>query len=144
MIGEHTIKSLDETKIFASEIADWVKIGDVIALIGNLGTGKTTFTQGFAKAIGVKESVGSPTFKLISEYKGQNYWLYHIDCYRLENAIQFINIGGDEYLKNENGVTLIEWADIIEEILPKDTVYINLKRVKENSDYREIKVSRKQ
>lgn len=142
MIGKYSINSLDETRKFAFDIAVWVKKGDVIALIGNLGTGKTTFTQGFASAIEIKESVKSPTFKLISEYQGRDFWLYHIDCYRLDNVQQFINIGGEEYLQNNNGVTLIEWANIIEEILPKDTIYIRFKRVLDNPNAREITISK--
>ena len=85
-------------------------------LYGKAGTGKTTFVQGLAMAIGIKERVGSPTFKLVSEYEGKDYVLYHIDAYRLEGVNDFLNIGGEEYLKPRKGITLIEWADIIEEI----------------------------
>jgi len=140
--GKHFIRSLEETKIFAEMVSENVKKGDVLALIGNLGTGKTTFTQGFANAIGVDESVGSPTFKLISEYKSNKFWLYHIDCYRLDNSQQFINIGGGEYLHNENGVTLIEWADIIEDVLPQETIFIRFKRIVDNPNRREITISK--
>ncbi len=134
-------KSLDETKQLAAKITKAVSSGNIIVLIGDLGTGKTAFTQGFAKAMGIKETVGSPTFKLISEYKGVKYLLYHIDCYRLKNAQQFINIGGEEYLAPDKGVTLIEWADIIEEILPKDTIKIIFKRIDSNPNHREITIS---
>lgn len=134
-------KSLGETRQLAAKIAKKVSVGNVIGLIGDLGTGKTTFTQGFAQAMGIKETVGSPTFKLISEYKGVKYLLYHVDCYRLKNAQQFINIGGEEYLTPEKGVTLIEWADIIEEILPKETIKIILKRIDSNPNHREIIIS---
>ena len=84
--------SLGETKKFAKLIAENIPIGKVIALIGNLGTGKTTFTQGFASAMGIKERVGSPTFKLVSEYSGKNGSLYHIDAYRLDGAKEFLKI----------------------------------------------------
>ena len=136
------VKSVSETINQAHKIAHAVKAGEVYALIGNLGTGKTTFTQGFAEAIGVTDSVGSPTFKLISEYQGSDFWLYHIDCYRLENPQQFINIGGEEYLDNPNGVTLIEWADIIEDVLPNNTIYIKFNRIAGNTEYREITINR--
>ena len=89
--------SEDETKNFAEKIAKNISVGKVIALNGDLGTGKTTFTQGFATAMGISESVGSPTFKLISEYLGEKYWLYHIDAYRLNNVNEFLNIGGEDY-----------------------------------------------
>ena len=122
---------------------DFVKYtGRNIYLTGKAGTGKTTFTQAFARAIGISESVGSPTFKLISEYEGTNLWLYHIDCYRLECPQQFINIGGEEYLENTDGVTLIEWADIIEEVLPKDTINIKFNRLSDNTEYREITIEK--
>ena len=138
IFGTFLTKSLDETKELAAKIANVVTVGNVTALIGDLGTGKTVFAQGFAKAMGIKESVGSPTFKLISEYEGKKSWLYHIDCYRLKNAQQFINIGGEEYLSPDIGITIIEWADIIQEILPNDTIMINFKRIIGKSNYREI------
>lgn len=141
MLGTFVTRSLDETKQLAAKIAKKVERGVIIALIGDLGTGKTIFAQGFAKAMGISETVGSPTFKLISEYKGSKSWLYHIDCYRLKNAQQFINIGGEEYLTTATGITLIEWADVIEEILPKDTIIIKLKRIIGKSNHREIIIS---
>ncbi len=141
MLGTFITKSLDETKELAAKIAEEISGENVIALIGGLGTGKTAFAQGFAKAMGIKEAVGSPTFKLISEYEGKKSWLYHIDCYRLKNAQQFINIGGEEYLVPDKGITLIEWADIIKEILPNNTIVINFKRIIGKSNHREIIIS---
>ncbi len=141
MLGTFITKSLNETEQLATKIAEGVSAGNVIALIGDLGTGKTVFAQGFAKAMGIKEVVGSPTFKLISEYKGSKSWLYHIDCYRLKNSQQFINIGGEEYLAPDKGITLIESADIIEGILPKYTIIINFKRITGKSNHREIIIS---
>jgi len=141
LLGTFITKSLDETKELAGKIAKEVSGGKVIALIGDLGTGKTAFAQGFAKAMRINEAVGSPTFKLISEYEGARSWLYHIDCYRLQDAQQFINIGGEEYLAPDNGITLIEWADIIEDILPKGIIIIKFKRIAGESDHREIIIS---
>ncbi len=138
MLGTFITKSLEETKELAVKIEKEVMVGNIIALIGGLGTGKTVFAQGFAKAMKISEAVGSPTFKLISEYEGTKSWLYHIDCYRLKNAQQFINIGGEEYLSPDIGITIIEWADIIQEILPNDTIMINFKRIIGKSNYREI------
>jgi tRNA threonylcarbamoyladenosine biosynthesis protein TsaE len=109
-------------------------------LIGNLGTGKTTFVQGLAMAIGIKERVGSPTFKLVSEYEGKDYFLYHIDAYRLEGVNDFLNIGGEEYLKPTKGITLIEWADIIEEIFDDSTIRINFSRIEDNPNSRKIAI----
>ena len=141
MLGSYVTKSTDETKELASQFTKDISQSDVIALIGDLGTGKTAFTQGLAKEMGVQESVGSPTFKLISEYQGVSSLLYHIDCYRLENVQQFINIGGEEYITSVNGVTVIEWADIIEEILPISTIKIHFKRIASEHNHREIIIS---
>jgi len=141
MLDTYITKSPYETKELATKVVKNIAIGSVIALIGDLGAGKTAFTQGFAKAMGIKDAVGSPTFKLVSEYEGLEHWLYHIDCYRLKNAQQFMNIGGEEYLYPMNGITLIEWADIIEEILPHDTIMINFKRIASKFNYREIIIS---
>ena len=141
MLDTYITKSPYETKELATKVVKNIAIGSVIALIGDLGAGKTAFTQGFAKVMGIKDAVGSPTFKLVSEYEGLEHWLYHIDCYRLKNAQQFMNIGGEEYLYPMNGITLIEWADIIEEILPHDTIMINFKRIASKFNYREITIS---
>ncbi len=144
MEGTYITKSPAETKRLAATITKELPLNNVVGLIGNLGTGKTAFTQGFAKAMGIKEAVGSPTFKLISEYEGAKSWLYHIDCYRLKNSQQFINIGGDDYLAPVNGLTLIEWADIIADILPINSVIINFNRISGKTEYREIIISRHQ
>ena len=141
MLGTYITKSPIETKELAAKVTQDITIGTVIALIGDLGTGKTAFTQGFARAMGITEAVGSPTFKLVSEYLGTDNYLYHIDCYRLKNERQFMNIGGEEYLNPGEGITIIEWADIIEEILPNNTVLINFKRIPGNLDYREITIN---
>ena len=141
MLGTFITKSLGETQELATRVAKNIVIGTVVALIGDLGTGKTAFTQGFAKAMGIKEAVGSPTFKLISEYESKKTLLYHIDCYRLKNAQQFMNIGGEEYLNPIKGITLIEWADIIKEVLPYNTIFINFKRITGKFNSREIIIS---
>tara|TARA_B100000214_G_C23940652_1_gene615551 strand:+ start:942 stop:1379 length:438 start_codon:yes stop_codon:yes gene_type:complete len=133
-------KSIDETKEFAKKVANNISIGSVIALIGDLGTGKTTFTQGFANEIGIKERVGSPTFKLVSEYKGFNYFLYHIDAYRLKGVNEFLNIGGEDYLNQSDGITIIEWADIIAELLGPNTIIINFSRLYNKPNKRKIKI----
>ena len=95
-----------------------------LLLYGKAGTGKTTFTQGFASAMGIKERVGSPTFKLVSEYSGKNGSLYHIDAYRLDGAKEFLNIGGEDYLYPQNGITIIEWANLISDLLDEKIIYI--------------------
>ncbi len=132
--------SLEETKKIANKLANNIPVGKVIALIGNLGTGKTTFTQGFASAMGIEERVGSPTFKLISEYSGKKGFLYHIDAYRLNGFREFLNIGGEDYLHPENGITIIEWADLILDLLDEKIIYINLFRIGSEKNKRRIEI----
>ena len=130
-----------ETKNFASRLAKKIKSGSVIALNGDLGSGKTTFSQGFAKGLGVDQHVGSPTFKLVSEYYGSKMKLYHVDCYRLNSSEEFLNLGGENLLLPHDGVTLIEWANIIEELLPLDMIEIKFSRFKDNTTKRLLHIS---
>ena len=133
-------QSVDDTYFLARKFAQSISKGNVVALIGNLGTGKTTFTKGLAKALGILENVGSPTFKLVSEYVGTDSVLYHIDAYRLEGSKDFLNIGGEEYLTTEDGITVIEWADIIGDILDDDVIQVKFARVQNNSESRQIEI----
>ena len=133
--------SVSDTYQLAKRFTQNISKGNIIALIGDLGTGKTTFTQGVAEALGIKENVGSPTFKLVSEYKGEDSCLYHIDAYRLKGSNDFLNIGGEEYLNTETGITIIEWADIISDLLDDSVIHIHFSRLKNNSDSRQIKIS---
>ncbi len=133
--------SEQETKIFANKISKNIKQGSVIALNGDLGSGKTTFSQGFAKGLGVAQHVGSPTFKLVSEYYGSTMKLYHVDCYRLNSSEEFLNLGGENLLLPIDGITLIEWANIIEDLLPLDIIEIKFSRFKDNSTKRLLHIS---
>jgi tRNA threonylcarbamoyladenosine biosynthesis protein TsaE len=133
--------SVKETKKFAKEISKKIKQSQVVALKGDLGSGKTTFSQGFAKGLGIDQHVGSPTFKLVSEYVGSSLNLYHVDCYRLNSLQEFLNLGGENLLLPDNGITLIEWADIIQELLPKGTIEIEFSRVKDNPNKRKLRIS---
>ena len=134
-----TFNSPEETKLFASNYAKKISNGKVIALIGNLGSGKTTFSQGFAKGLGIGDSVISPTFKLVSEYNGIRP-LYHIDCYRLESSADFLNIGGENFLNNIDGITLIEWADRMKDIWLDDWIIIYFDRDENDEGIRHIKI----
>ena len=128
--------SVEETQKFASEFSKTIEMGSIISLNGNLGSGKTTFAQGFARGMGVKQHVGSPTFKLVSEYYGENMKLFHVDCYRLSGIEDFLNMGGENLLLPESGVSLFEWASIIEGVLPNNTIVIDFIRFKDNSNIR--------
>ena len=132
--------SVKETQEFASNYAKDIANGKVIALIGDLGTGKTTFSQGFAHGLGINEHVISPTFKLVSEYQGVRD-LYHIDCYRMESTKDFLNIGGEEFILSDDSITLIEWANRIKSIWSEDWIFIYFSLINNQSNSRMIKIS---
>lgn len=117
-----------ETMDFAKRLAKLLKPSDVIALEGDLGAGKTTFTKGLAEGLEIKKNVNSPTFTIIKEYSG-TLPLYHMDVYRLEDSYE--DLGFDEYFEG-NGVTVVEWAHIIEEQLPSELLTIHLKHGENN------------
>lgn len=112
----------NETSQFAARLAGFLQPGDVIALEGDLGAGKTTFTKGLAKGLDIKKTVNSPTFTIIKEYRGR-LPLYHMDVYRVADA--FEDLGFDEYFEGD-GVTVVEWAHLIEEQLPAEMLTIYL------------------
>ncbi len=119
-----------QTIQFGERLGKLLKKGDVIALSGELGSGKTYFTKGIAKGLGIPpDSVTSPSFTLVNEYEGK-YKLFHIDAYRLEKE-DFFSAGLDEYLYKD-GITVMEWADRWPEILPKDTIWVRFEILDEN------------
>lgn len=129
-----------DTENIAKKIASSLKEGSVVALSGELGAGKTAFVRGVADYFEFSGDVTSPTFTLVNEYDGAKLPLYHFDAYRLENANQDELDWIDDYLFGE-GVCLIEWAEFINPILPKDTLYIEIsKDSSKGDDYREILV----
>tara|TARA_B000000557_G_scaffold260370_1_gene257668 strand:+ start:516 stop:953 length:438 start_codon:yes stop_codon:yes gene_type:complete len=132
--------SIHKTHQLAFKLAKILPLGSVIGLIGNLGSGKTTFTQGYAKALKINENVGSPTFKLISEYDGIPHRLYHIDAYRLNGIKDFMNIGGQIYLNPDDGITIIEWADLIKDALPLNVILLEFFRSDGQIDHRKINI----
>ncbi|AZU60083.1 tRNA (adenosine(37)-N6)-threonylcarbamoyltransferase complex ATPase subunit type 1 TsaE [Neobacillus mesonae] len=115
-------RNSDETSQFAERLAAFLQPGDVIALEGDLGAGKTTFTKGLAKGLSIKRTVNSPTFTIIKEYQGR-LPLFHMDVYRVADSLE--DLGFDEYFEG-NGVTVVEWAHLIEEQLPGDLLTIYL------------------
>ncbi|MFJ7978470.1 tRNA (adenosine(37)-N6)-threonylcarbamoyltransferase complex ATPase subunit type 1 TsaE [Peribacillus sp. NPDC096379] len=115
-----------ETVDFASSLAEKLNAGDVLALEGDLGAGKTAFTKGLAKGLGVKRNVNSPTFTIIKEYMGR-LPLYHMDVYRVSEEEEE-DLGFDEYFEGE-GVTVVEWAHLIQEQLPEEILTIQIFRL---------------
>ena len=138
---ERECHSVEETQDFASEFSKTIEAGSIISLNGNLGAGKTTFAQGFARGMGIKQHVGSPTFKLVSEYSGEKMKLFHVDCYRLSGIDDFLNMGGENLLLPQDGICLFEWASIIKGVLPSNTIIIDFIRYKDNPNKRLIKIS---
>ena len=130
--------SAQETQNLAKKLAKLLPAPLVIALNGNLGTGKTTFIQGFCQALQVKEPVTSPSFTLLNNYKGE-VPIQHIDFYRLDTETEIELLGIDEYLPPKEGYTLIEWASHAPHLLPKDLVSLEFKDLGE--DKREITLS---
>ncbi len=117
-----TFEKINKT---AEKLAEYVKSGDVVALIGDLGTGKTTFTKKFAEALGVTDNLKSPTFNYVLEYFSGRLPLYHFDVYRLGEPEEIYEVGYEDYLGGD-GVILIEWADIVMSELPKEYIKITL------------------
>lgn len=118
-----TITNEEETRNFGLELGKNAKAGQVIALIGDLGTGKTTLTKYIAEGLGIVETISSPTFTIVKEYNSGRLPLYHFDVYRIAGPEEFFNIGAEDYL-NGNGLCVIEWADLVMEEMPEDTLFV--------------------
>ena len=125
-----TSHSETETMDFAFNLASKLNIGDIIVLSGNLGAGKTKFTEGFLKYFNLEKEISSPTFTIVNEYKNKDITVYHFDVYRLEDIDEFYAIGGEEYFSS--GICIIEWGEIIEDALPND--YIKISFEKDDAD----------
>ncbi len=125
--GSKTIKFDSEEKVaeFGRKLGRTCSPGTVIALIGDLGTGKTTLTKYIAQGLGVEESITSPTFTIVKSYYTGRIPLHHFDVYRLEGEEEFYDIGGEEYLEGD-GICVIEWADLIFEAIPEDAMVIEI------------------
>ena len=134
----YTSKSEDDTKQLAQKFASILKTGDVIVLSGDLGSGKTKFTEGFLTYYGLENEISSPTFTIVNEYKKDSINIYHFDVYRLEDSSEFYAIGGEEYF--ENGICIIEWGELIEDALPKDYIKIDFSRDSNNVDERTLNI----
>ena len=103
----------EDTIQFAKDLSKTIPFGSTIFMVGDLGSGKTTFTKGFASGLGFSNQVQSPTYPILNEYSNYNNFIYHFDLYRLKSVSEFLEIGGIEYLSNTNGICIIEWPELI-------------------------------
>jgi len=128
--------SENETKQIASNLARFLRKGDIIVLSGELGTGKTKFVEGILSHYGLENEISSPTFTIINEYHNNLADIYHFDLYRLADIYEFENIGGEEYFSK--GICLFEWGELIEDILPDDYLKISIEKSEDDDNTREI------
>lgn len=130
----------EETMRTGRMLGESAASGQVYALVGDLGVGKTVFTKGFAEGLGIEEPVNSPTFTILQIYEEGRLPLYHFDVYRIEEPEEMEEIGLDEYIDGD-GVCLIEWAGRIEELLPEDVIVVIIEKdLEKGLDYRRITV----
>lgn len=133
-------RSAEETFEVGRKIGEEANAGQVFTLIGDLGVGKTIFTQGLAKGLGIEEPISSPTFTIVQVYEDGRLPFYHFDVYRIGDVEEMEEIGYEDYFYGE-GVTLIEWSNLIEEILPKQRTEIVIEKDLSNGfDYRKITI----
>lgn len=133
--------SVNDTSTFAHKFLETLNPGDVVALIGDLGAGKTTFVQGIAHALGIEEPVTSPTFVLWRQYETQHEqfnFLHHFDLYRLESEKEVFDLGLQELFSQPDGLIIVEWADKFERLFPQETVWLTFKYI--DDETREIKI----
>ncbi|MBR6224013.1 MAG: tRNA (adenosine(37)-N6)-threonylcarbamoyltransferase complex ATPase subunit type 1 TsaE [Lachnospiraceae bacterium] len=131
--------SENDTFEYARRMGENAKPGEIYCLNGDLGTGKTVFSKGFAKGLGIEDHITSPTFTIVQEYEGR-LKLYHMDVYRIADSEEMYEIGFDEMVEGD-GVCLIEWAQIIDDILPKDRISVTIrKNLDKGLDHREIEI----
>ena len=134
---EYITKNEQETYELAYNFAKTVGYNAIICLNGEMGAGKTAFVKGFVKYFNI-EDVSSPTFTIVNEYNTDSLDIFHFDVYRLTDIDEFIAIGGDEYF--ERGASIIEWGEIIEEVLPKDYIKVTFTRNLDEENVRNIQI----
>lgn len=138
---EYNSFSPEETYNIARELGEKVIPGTVICLNGDLGVGKTLFSQGFAKGLGIADSVNSPTFTIVQEYDEGRIPLYHFDVYRIDDPEEMEEVGFSDMIYGE-GVCLIEWANLISDILPEQYMTVTIeKNLEKGFDYRLIRIT---
>lgn len=135
---EFEVYSIDDTTKLGIELGKLLNTGDLICLTGDLGTGKTHITKGIAQGLGITDNITSPTFTIVNEYESGRLKLNHFDVYRVSDPDEIYAIGFDDYIFSD-AVSIIEWANYIEEILPDDLLHISIKKdLDKGDDYRKI------
>lgn len=130
--------SENDTIKFADEFASKLDGHSIIVLSGDLGSGKTKFTEGVLKHFGLENEISSPTFTIVNEYDAKDFKIFHFDLYRLADVDEFYAMGGEEYL--QNGLCIFEWGEMIEEILQTRYTKITFSRDTENTDFRNLRI----
>ncbi|MBE6060350.1 MAG: tRNA (adenosine(37)-N6)-threonylcarbamoyltransferase complex ATPase subunit type 1 TsaE [Clostridium sulfidigenes] len=137
---EFIVSNVDELDSLGIQLGKMCKENDILCLVGDLGTGKTHLTKGIAKGLGIDECITSPTFTIVNEYEGR-LKLYHFDVYRVNDPDEIAAIGFDEYIFG-NGVSVIEWANYIEDLIPEESLTINIAKLPDLGEtYRKITLS---
>lgn len=129
--------SPEDTIKIGKSMAEHLKKGDVIVLVGDLGSGKTKLTEGILTFFGLEKEISSPTFTIVNEYNTDKLNIYHFDVYRIEEIEEFTAIGGEEYF--EKGACIIEWGEKIEELLPNEYIKVSFSRNFEDENTRKLK-----
>lgn len=124
-MGKLRVKNEEETRALGLKLAREAKAGMVIALAGDLGTGKTALTRYIAEGLGIRDKITSPTFTIVKEYKGGRLPLYHFDVYRIKDPKELEDMGYEEYFCGD-GLCVVEWAELIEELLPESALIIEM------------------
>ena len=137
MQSEYIVNSVDETWKIAEEFAGELKPGDIVCLEGDLGAGKTTFTQGLAAHLGAKRAVTSPTFCLVVEHPTSRFLLVHMDLYRLHDADDVLTIGWEDYLAR-GAVLFVEWPDRAGDLIPPGARHVRFEHLPDSPDSRRI------
>ncbi|WP_017810830.1 tRNA (adenosine(37)-N6)-threonylcarbamoyltransferase complex ATPase subunit type 1 TsaE [Clostridium saccharoperbutylacetonicum] len=135
---EFEVYNVDSTTQLGINLGKLLQAGDIICLTGDLGAGKTHITKGIALGLGINDNITSPTFTIVNEYEGGRLKLNHFDVYRVSDPDEIYAIGFDDYIFSD-AVSIIEWANYIEEILPQDLLHISIKKdLEKGEDYRKI------
>lgn len=138
---EFEVNSIEETTDLGVALGKLLNSGDIICLTGDLGTGKTHITKGISRGLGITDNITSPTFTIVNEYDSGRLKLYHFDVYRVSDPDEIYAIGFDDYIFGD-GVSIIEWANYIEEILPSDYLHIYIQKdLTKGENYRKIIVT---